>query len=378
MILDAAKVGATLPVLSARPNPQVWYTASAGLRVSTQLAKVRRRGMAGSSKGLCFMEWSANVHDEYCRPGCSEHLEPEDIRALQQSNPALGIRISLDHCEREREGMDPVEYGRERLGVGQYPAPADAWAVIPEKWWKATMDKASDTVNVIHPAGACFAVALGYNRTSAAIAVAGRRDDRLTQVEIVEHKHGIRWVLARARALDKEHQPEGWVVDPHADEGSLADEMEQAGLKVIRTTATDVAHAFGQIYDAFKEGTLRHPDQPIIQTALAGAEKRKLGDGSAWDRLGVQVDLSPLVAVTFAHWGYLKYGAEIEYDIGASVDFDLAQVIRMIEAGYYTADDLQRLTDAGALPGPREMARALGELRDHGRNIPQLLATYAG
>src|SRR5260370_41795362 len=167
MSVDAAEVGATLPVLSARPNPQVWYTASAGLRVSTQLAKVRRRGMAGSSKGLCFMEWSANVHDEYCRPGCSEHLEPEDIRALQQSNPALGIRISLDHCEREREGMDPVEYWRERLGVGQYPSPAGARAVIPERCGRATSVTASDTANAIDPPPAGSAVPLDTIQTLA-------------------------------------------------------------------------------------------------------------------------------------------------------------------------------------------------------------------
>ncbi len=139
MILDATKVGATLPTLSARPNPQVWYTASAGLRTSTQLARVRRRGVAGQSKGLCFIEFSANVHDEYCKHDCTQHLDSQDPEALRQSNPGLGIRITSDHCAREREGMDEVEYLRERLGVGQYPAPADAWAVIPRKWWLSVL-----------------------------------------------------------------------------------------------------------------------------------------------------------------------------------------------------------------------------------------------
>lgn len=69
MFLDASKVGATLPVLSARPNPQVIYTASAGLRVSTQLARVRRRGIAGGSRALFFAEWSISPHDELLRPG---------------------------------------------------------------------------------------------------------------------------------------------------------------------------------------------------------------------------------------------------------------------------------------------------------------------
>src|SRR5215471_3557271 len=58
MVLDAARVGAMLPTLSARPNPQVWYTASAGTVNSSQLAAVRRRGVAGSSPALVFLEWS--------------------------------------------------------------------------------------------------------------------------------------------------------------------------------------------------------------------------------------------------------------------------------------------------------------------------------
>jgi hypothetical protein len=43
MILDAGKIGASLPSLSARPNPQVIYAGSAGMKTSTQAAKVRRR-----------------------------------------------------------------------------------------------------------------------------------------------------------------------------------------------------------------------------------------------------------------------------------------------------------------------------------------------
>jgi hypothetical protein len=348
MVLDAAKVGATLPVLSARRNPQVWYTASAGWRVSTQLAMVRRRGLAGDSAGLCFMEYSADVHDEYCPPMCTEHLDPRDVAALKQANPALGIRISLEHCEREREGMDPAEFARERLCVGQYPAPADAWAVIPEKWWKNTLDPDSDTINMVH-SGPVMAIALGGGRSSAAISVAGKREDELTQVEVIQHKHGIRWAIRRAVDLDGKYGPIGWVVDPHADEGSLADELEQQGLNVIRMTATDVAHAFGQFYDACKEGTLRHPEQPGVITALAGAEKRKLSEGSAWDRLGVQVDLAPLIADTFAHWGHLKYGRAADYDIGASVGYDPDYLPPPSEqASWRIPDPLARTAEAQA------------------------------
>jgi hypothetical protein len=43
--------------------------------------------------------------------------------------------------------------------------------------------------------------------------------------------------------------------------------------------------------------------------ALAGAQKRPLGDAWAWARRGAGVDISPLVAATLAKWGL---GAEVE------------------------------------------------------------------
>jgi hypothetical protein len=37
---------------------------------------------------------------------------------------------------------------------------------------------------------------------------------------------------------------------------------------------------------------------------VAGAAKRPLGDSWAWARRGLSVDISPLVAVSLARWGY--------------------------------------------------------------------------
>jgi hypothetical protein len=368
MVLDAHKVGATLPTLSARPNPQVWYTASAGDQKSTQLAKVRRRGVAGSSPGLAFMEWSAEMHDEYCRQPCREkgHLEPDDIRAWAQANPALGIRITARHIERERDGMGEAEFARERLGVGIYPAPEDGWAIIPEKWWRNTLDPSPDVI----PDGPCFSIDIDPGRTSATIAVAGKRPDRLTQIEIAAHKHGTKWVIDQAVALDRKWRPVGWAIDPRSEAGALIEALEQAGLTVIPMTAQDVAHAFGLIYDGFRDSGLRHPDQEELKRAIAGSEKRKLSEGSAWDRFAVSVNLSPLIAATLAHWGHWKLGADIDYDVGDSVGFDHSEIIRMVEAGYYGPDDLNRLLVAGAL----DLA-SLAKLAE-ARQLPPALVSF--
>lgn len=51
-------------------------------------------------------------------------------------------------------------------------------------------------------------------------------------------------------------------------------------------------------------GTLRHLDDPALNTALAAARKRALGAGGAWAwHRKDSTDITPLVAVTLALWG---------------------------------------------------------------------------
>ena len=53
--LDDTAMGALLPTLSARPNPQIWYTSSAPKVDSSQLHSVRARGVAGGDPGALLL-----------------------------------------------------------------------------------------------------------------------------------------------------------------------------------------------------------------------------------------------------------------------------------------------------------------------------------
>jgi hypothetical protein len=75
------------------------------------------------------------------------------------------------------------------------------------------------------------------------------------------------------------------------------------GVKVVQPKAGKSRSACGQFYDAVTEQTLSHLDQAPLASALAGAQKRPLGDAWAWARRIVSVDISPLVASTLAKWG---------------------------------------------------------------------------
>jgi len=137
VILDEAyklgdqEMAALLPTLTARPDPQVWYTSTAGNPESIQLGRVRIRGMAGDPS-LAFMEWSV---DE----GAYEAADPA---AWALANPGLGIRIPADYIERERAALAPEVFARERLSVGDYPvAGAGEWTVVTRDAWGACAAK---------------------------------------------------------------------------------------------------------------------------------------------------------------------------------------------------------------------------------------------
>ena len=357
MILDAEPVGASLPTMSARQHvtaggPQVWYTASAGLGVkSTQLALVRRRGIAGNDPTLFYAEWSIEPHDDYCTRDCDQHDDAESLDALFKSNPGLGLihsngtGLTLEAVEFERRGMSEIEFRRERLGIGTYPAPADGWAVIPRRWWELT------TVSNPHrPSGVCFGVDTTPGREMSAIAVAGTLDSSgAGYVELVDHRPGTSWVLGRARELDRRWGPGViFVIDPRAAAGSLIDDFESSDLTVERLNAQQTAQAFGQFYDDVRDNKLSHADDRELTKALAGAATRKLGDGQAWDRQHIAVDICPLVAYTFAWWGWRQHATD-EYDAGDSVHFNLAEIERLCRLGAYGPADLLRLHQSGLL-----------------------------
>ena len=356
MILDAVKVSATLPTLSARPNPQVIYMASAGMNTSTQLAKIRRRGEKGGSKALFFAEWSIHPHDEYCKPECTKHDDPDSVLSWAKSNPGMGYRIPVDYIAKEREALDAgPDWERERLGVGTYPAPLEGWLVIPHHWWDSTFDPEMTTNNKPTLRNVVFTVDIAPDRRRSSIGVAGLRPDGFIGFELVDSGAGIKWLIKRCVELDNSWHPIRWLIDPHAAAGSIYEDLHKQGLRIEKLQTTEVAHACGTLFDGFSEEWLRHGTEPEVKAALAAADKRPLSESWAFDRRNSAIDLSPLMAIAFAVWGYKKYGEGMDYSIRHSVHFDLDEIIRLTKAGLYGPLDLKRLKDEGLLNDSEEI-----------------------
>jgi hypothetical protein len=83
-------------------------------------------------------------------------------------------------------------------------------------------------------------------------------------------------------------------------------------------TARSVAQSAGSLYDSLMAEGFRHLDQPQLTAAVSGARRRQLGDSWAFGRRSSSVDICPLVAASFARWGFVSAEAR-HVDVTANV-----------------------------------------------------------
>jgi hypothetical protein len=298
MELPESTVGALMPTLSARPNPQLWYAASPVDQEHHEhgivLARVRERALKGDPS-LAYFEHSAEAES----PEFVTDDMATDPDVWAQANPGLGIRISFEHVEREQRSMDPRTFAVERLGVGDWPSTDGIGRrKIDPHDWARLIDKGSKPKDPV-----AFALDVTPDRSAAAIGVAGTRVDDRTHVEVVEHRRGTGWAAHRAAELVESHNALGLVLDAAGPAASLLPALAELGVKVEVVNSREHAQACGLLYDAADQDRLRHLGTQELSSAIAGAVTRPLGDAWAWSRRSSSIDISPLVACTLALWG---------------------------------------------------------------------------
>lgn len=301
MILAEAAHGATLPTLSARPNPQVWYTGSAVDQTVHEhgvvKSRLRDRALRGNDPSLAYFEWSVEGDD----PDKVSDTDVSDVGAWSRANPALGIRISAEHVGRELRSMDSRRFAVERLNVGDWPDPeGEGVQLVPN--WRELADPHSEVVGDL-----AFAFDVSPDRSSAAIGVAGYRADHLFHIEVVDHRPGTGWITDRLVGLVEKHGSAAVTCDEKGPAGALIRPLANRGVKVESTNAGEYAQACGHFFDACgveggDEPELRHLGTTELAKALRGARQRPLGDAWAWSRKSSSVDITPLVACTLALW----------------------------------------------------------------------------
>jgi len=282
------EINSVTPSMSAQSlNPEGMplqvYTSSAPLASSSVLHRLRNACIDGISKSAFFAEWS-----------CVAGADPYDVDNWYDSNPSLGLLIAEDWIrEAELPTMSPEGFAVERMGV---VLGDDFHSELPE--WSHQCDPSS-----VMTGKPSIAVDVDPSSSWVSIAVAGARADNLTHVEVVERFTGSSAMHDAALVLKKMHaahrQPI-WL-DPVAAAALLPD-LIAANVKVNEIGTSDLVKACAHLKQLVRDGNVKHRGQQPLDTAVAGAGVRTVGDGWAWTRRVSTVDISPLVAVTLAAW----------------------------------------------------------------------------
>lgn len=302
--LTPAHLGALLPTLSARPDPQVVYGSSAGLRSSGPLRKIRDRGRAGSSRRLVYLEWGAPrvaCENEKCthEPGEFEGCQMDNVANWKRANTLLGrIRangtgMTLEYVQSERDALPPEEFGRERMGWWDDPTTSELFG--PKKWENGERPE--------RPAGlaiAAFGIAVSMDLTSSAI-VAGGADAEGSWMKPLQHGPKTSWVVDKAKELQAAYGAT-CVIDGRGPGAVLIPHLEKAGVRLHVASTADVLDACATLETKVKDGQLLHTPAAELDDAVIGAVKRPVGDRWALGRKDATDDITPLEAGTLAIW----------------------------------------------------------------------------
>lgn len=271
--------GALLPTISARPGAQSWYTGSAPGVGSVVLHRIRQRGRAGEPGRFSYFEFSA-----------PPEADLDDRAAWAQANPAFGVRITEEAIESERMAMSDEMFARERLSIS--PDLVEAGGPFGKQWAAVCDDDAQASADL-------FAFDANPERSAAGIVAAGAGPI----LEVVDYRPGTSWLVGRAVELwEKYGAP--FAIDRRGPAGSFAPDLEARGVKVIELVDLEMARACGAFFDAVMDGAVKIRSNTDLDTAVAGAAQRPVGDQWVWGRKR-SADVSLLVAATVAHWAHL-------------------------------------------------------------------------
>ena len=278
---DDRRDQALVPAMATRAAGQVVTCSTAGTDASFALNRVVDLGRAaveaGERRGVAYFEWSAEESDD-----------ADDPAVWRRVMPALGITITEDVVAHARRTLSDGEFRRAFLNI----ATRNDERVIPAHVWDAVCDPSAAPGSPL-----TFGVDTNPERSSTSIVAA----DKAGNVELVACQPGTGWVVEwlKERAVR-------WsapvALDRSGPVGSIGDDLERSGVRLVPCSGQDMQRACGAIFDAIADGQVRVRPHPALDKAVAGARKRQHGDAWSWARRDGSVDVSPLVAMTVALW----------------------------------------------------------------------------
>lgn len=151
------------------------------------------------------------------------------------------------------------------------------------------------------PGGYC--IDMSHDRKMSHIAVGFFDEHGRVRGEIAASRPGSDWVIPWLKSKDRRIRPDLVTFQVRgAPVSSLAPAFEAADLDFIPWGGEDLVRGFGLAYDAVRDGTATHGDQPVLDIAAMTASTKPAADGWMVDRKHSIEDASPLVAWMGVVW----------------------------------------------------------------------------
>ncbi|WP_338024618.1 terminase [Bifidobacterium aerophilum] len=293
-ILTVRALDNMLPIVNVSPDPLVVFLGNPPKPGDqSEVFEEKRQAALNGTDGMVYVELAAD-----------RDADPDDRDQWAKANPSYPKRTSETAILRMRNLMADDSFRREALGI--WDETTASRAIDPTAWQAATIDPEQvDKTGLIG-----YALDMAPDRSTLAIGGAIRHPDGTVHVELREFKatrqHGTMWAVDHIAA----HWPKtaSVVIDAQSPAAALLQELKSRHVRPIVTNAQDMGRACGMFQDMLNAHKLTHlpdRDSPALATAVANAVTRPIGSSGAvgWNKMGSDIDISPLVAVTLALYG---------------------------------------------------------------------------
>lgn len=307
--LDPGDMGALLPTLNARPDPQVLVGSSAGLKRSAVLRAIRDRGRMGVRR-TSYAEWQATP-TECAEDDCSHvfgkvegcALDREDL--MVEANTAITRgRINLDTVKSLRQSLPPEEFSRECFGWWDDPVAEGEAAAIPSEVWNAPPLLDEDS----RPgAEVVFGLDVSPRRSWAGVVAASLNASGRVHLEVpasrgdVLYQKGTQWVVGAFRKLAKRHAGAKVRMLAKSQAAAYAKAIGELGFEVEQVAPGDYPQLCTDFVESALAGELAHLGDVSLAAHVASGVLVDIGEEQArWGRRVSSSDICLLVASTLA------------------------------------------------------------------------------
>lgn len=279
-----------LPTMNAATNPIAFYMGTPPRPVDP--------GEAFTDKRTALLS-GLDSDGLYCEFSAPRDADLDDRAAWQQANPSYPTRTSEIALLRLYRQLSTDSFRREVLGVWD-TKPVTSTAISKQTWDKTAIRERVDGGLI------AFGVDVPPSRDRITLSACMRYEDNTAHVEHIVSRpisDGVQWLTDYLS--QRRNTMLGVGIDTGSAASTLIQDLTEQRIPLVALRTRDVGQACGRVQDMLTAGTLYHlpeDQQPALAFAALNVTARPLGRTGlfAWSSPGDDIDITPLVAATYA------------------------------------------------------------------------------